>query len=173
MQSLSIPIDSIDAFVFDFDGVLTNNLVHLDQDGREHVSCSRADGIAFDLLRKIQKPAYILSTEKNSVVTARANKLKILAIQGIANKVEAIKQLAEQVGFLLSNILYVGNDLNDYRIMRLCGYTACPADSHEKIKEIANIILKTEGGKGVVRELLESVFKLNFIEILYPEKDGK
>ena len=88
-------LDDIDAFVFDFDGVLTNNLVKIDENGKESVSCSRADGLAFDVLRKLNKPAYILSTEKNLVVKARAKKLKIPAIQGVANKVEAIKKLAD------------------------------------------------------------------------------
>ena len=57
--------------------------------------------------------------------------------------------------------------------MQICGYTACPADSHQKIKEISTIILKTLGGHGIVRELLEEVFQLNFIQILYPEKEGQ
>ena len=51
----NINIDDIDALCFDFDGVLTNNLVHLDQEGKEWVSCSRADGLAFDVLRKLKK----------------------------------------------------------------------------------------------------------------------
>jgi len=162
-------LSKIDAFIFDFDGVLTNNLVHLDQDGKETVSCNRADGLAFDVLRKLKKSSYIISTEKNSVVTARANKLKITALQGVGDKVKQIKKLALKECFDLQNILYVGNDLNDYRVMKLCGYTACPSDSHEEIRGFATVILKTKGGNGIVRELLEDVFKLNFIEILYPE----
>ncbi len=160
-------MDNIDAFVFDFDGVLTNNLVHLNQDGNEWVSCSRADGLAFDVLHELGKPSYILSTEKNPVVTARANKLKITALQGIQNKAEGIKELVDRKGFNLQNILYVGNDLNDYKAMQLCGYTACPSDSHEMIKSIATIVLKTEGGNGVVRELLEDVLQIDFIQILF------
>ena len=50
---MKISIDKIDAFVFDFDGVMTNNLVYLDQDGKESVRCSRADGLAFDVLHKL------------------------------------------------------------------------------------------------------------------------
>ena len=153
----------IDAIVFDFDGVLTNNLVYLVQDGKEMVSCSRADGLAFDVLRRIQKPAYIISTEKNPVVTARANKLKIPVLQGIGNKTECLKELIDREKFDLKNILYVGNDLN---AMKVCGFTACPADSHEMIKSIATIVLKTKGGGGIVRELLETVFQVNFIKIL-------
>jgi len=164
-----INIGDIEAFVFDFDGVLTNNLVHLDQEGKEWVSCSRGDGLAFDLLRKIEKPAFILSTEKNLVVTARAKKLKIPVLQGVKNKLEAIRSLAKKQNINLKKICYVGNDLNDYRAMQIVGYSTCPADSHKKIKQIATVILKTKGGDGIVRELLEDIFKLDFIKILYPE----
>lgn len=166
---MNISLNDIDALVFDFDGVLTNNLVHLDQDGKEWVSCSRSDGLAFDVLRKLNKPAFILSTEKNPVVSARAEKLKIQAFQGIKNKVDAIKDIVETQGFNLKNILYVGNDLNDYQVMKLCGYTVCPADSHEKIKQLSNITLKTNGGDGVVRELLENVMGIDIIKIMYTE----
>ena len=160
-------LDDIDALVFDFDGVLTNNLVYLNQDGLESVACSRADGLAFDVLRKLNKPAFILSTEKSPVVAMRAKKLKIPAIQGVSDKVEAIKELADKKKYNLKNILYVGNDLNDYLVMQVCGYTACPIDSHPRIKEISENILIAKGGNGVARELLEQVFNVDFIKILY------
>jgi len=166
-------IDDIDTIIFDFDGVLTNNLVYLNQEGIESVACNRSDGLAFDVLRKLNKPAFILSTEENSVVAMRAKKIKIPAIQGVSDKVEAIKKLADENNYNLKNILYVGNDLNDYLVMQVCGYTACPIDSHPKIKEISENILTAKGGNGVVRELLEQVLNLDFIEILYSNKEGK
>ena len=131
---MKISLDNIDAFVFDFDGVLTNNLVQIDENGKESVCCSRADGLAFDVMRKLEKPSYILSTEKNPVVSARAKKLKIQALQGIKNKADALSSLSESKGYDLSRILYVGNDLNDFDVMKTCGYSACPIDSHIKIK---------------------------------------
>jgi len=163
-----ISIDDVDLFVFDFDGVLTNNLVYLDQNQKEYVACNRADGLAFDVLRKLKKSTYILSTEKNKVVAARANKLGVPVIQGIDDKAKAITQLADNKGCELDRILYVGNDLNDYRVMQLCRYTACPSDSHERIKSIATVVLNGEGGNGLVRELLEDVMRVDFIQILYP-----
>ena len=63
--------------------------------------------------------------------------------------------------------MYVGNDINDYKAMKLCGFSACPSNSHQKIISISKIVLKTKGGDGVVRELLEVALKLNFLEILY------
>ena len=164
---MNISLKDIDVFIFDFDGVLTNNLVHLDSQGNEWVSCSRADGLAFDALRKLNQTVYILSTEKNQVVTARANKLQIPVIQGVTDKSESIRELADKENFNLDKVLYIGNDLNDYYAMKLCGFTVCPSDSHRKIASVSNVILKTAGGNGVVRELLEEVLGLNLLKILY------
>jgi N-acylneuraminate cytidylyltransferase len=167
---MEVDLNNVDAIVLDFDGVLTDNSVYLNQDGVEQVKCSRADGLAFDLLRKIGKPVYILSTEKNYVVEARANKLRVPVLHGVSDKVKALKDLVNKEGFDLSSILYIGNDLNDYYVMKLCGHTACPSDSHFRIKEISDVVLKTSGGGGIVRELLEDVFNIDFISVLYDDK---
>jgi len=87
-------IDKLDALVFDFDGVLTNNQVYVNENGKESVVCSRADGLAFDVLRKLSMPAYIVSTEKNLVVSARAKKIKIPVLQGVGDKVKVIQDLS-------------------------------------------------------------------------------
>lgn len=160
-------LSDIQVFVFDFDGVLTDNLVHIDSNGIEFVSCNRSDGLAFDVIKKLKKPVYILSSEKNSVVTARAKKLNVSAIHGVADKVEALMNLSKKESFDFKKILYVGNDLNDYHVMQLCGYSACPSDSHEKIRSLANIVLNSKGGRGVVRELLEDVLHIDFLKVLY------
>ena len=157
----------IDIIVFDFDGVLTNNKVFFDENGKESVMCDRSDGLAFDVLRKLKKPVYILSTEENTVVSARAKKLGVSVLQGVKSKEKSLRNLVKSKGYKLSSILYVGNDLNDYNSVIISGFSACPADSHPKIKKISNFILKTNGGKGIVRELLEDILSLDFIEILY------
>lgn len=163
----NIVIDDVDAIIFDFDGVLTNNLVYVNEHGEESVSCSRSDGLAFDVLHKLNKPVYILSTEKNLVVAARARKLKVPVLQGAINKEEEVNVLVDKYGYSYSRIVYVGNDINDYKAMLSCGYTVCPADSHKAIKDLASVILNACGGEGVVRELLEKVMNLDFVKILY------
>ena len=164
-----IDIDQIEIFIFDFDGVITNNLVYVDQEGKETVSCSRADGLAFDVLRKLNKTTYILSTEKNHVVSSRAAKLAVTAYQGVNDKVEALHDIAIKHKVSLENVLYIGNDLNDFNAMTLCGYSACPSDSHSSVIDIADIVLISKGGQGVLRELLEDYFNINFIKTLYAE----
>ena len=166
MKNTKIKLDDLDALIFDFDGVLTDNKVHLDEDGKEWVSCNRSDGLAFIVLEKIKKPTYIISTEKNKVVAARAKKLKTPVLFGIQDKFEALKKLSIKKRFNLDKTLYVGNDLNDYEALKLCGYSACPSDSHKKIKKISTFKLDTKGGSGVVRELLEEILGLNFLRFI-------
>lgn len=160
-------IEKIDALVFDFDGVLTNNKVYVNQEGVESVCCSRADGLAFDALRKLDIPVYILSTESNPVVAARAHKLKVPVIQGVKSKIDSLKSLCSEHNYNSGKILFVGNDLNDYQVIEYCGFSACPADSHDSIKNISTFVCSSKGGEGIVRELLEVFFLLNLLEILY------
>ena len=165
-----ISISEIDALIFDFDGVLTDNKVLVDKNGSEFVSCNRSDGLGFAAIRKLNKPAFILSTEKNQVVTARANKLDVTAIQGVKNKVIALEKIVYKKSYNFSKVFYIGNDINDYFVMKKCGHTACPKDSHPLIKKISDFTLSTKGGQGVVCELLENIFEINLLKTLYPEE---
>lgn len=159
-------INELDALIFDFDGVLTDNKVYVDQNGNESVCCSRSDGLAFDALTKMGIPVYILSTEANPVVAARGRKLSVPVIQGSSNKLISLKNLCDENGYSLKNILFSGNDLNDFEVMKHCGFSACPADSHSKIIRISNFVLSSKGGEGFVRELLEKVLKINLLDVL-------
>jgi 3-deoxy-D-manno-octulosonate 8-phosphate phosphatase (KDO 8-P phosphatase) len=161
-----IKLENIELFVFDFDGVLTDNRVLVDADGKESVKCNRADGLAFDVLRHLKKAVVIMSTEKNKVVARRAEKLQVEVYHGVRNKAESLLKLCKERNLQLKNVLFVGNDLNDYHVMKLCAYSACPSDSHDQIKKISKIILKSKGGEGVIRELLEDALQMNFLEIL-------
>lgn len=156
-----IDINLIKLFVFDFDGVLTDNKFYLDEKGIESVRLSRSDGLAFDKLKSLKKKTIILSTEKNSVILKRSEKLKIKALYGIKYKDTALKNYCNKNNISLSEVFYAGNDLNDLKAMNLCDYTACPNDSHHRIKKISKYILKSKGGDGVIREIVEKLFKLD------------
>jgi YrbI family 3-deoxy-D-manno-octulosonate 8-phosphate phosphatase len=158
---LKITPTSLSAIVFDFDGVLTDDRVYVDQDGREMVCCSRRDGIGFDILRKTGIKLFILSTETNPVVAKRAEKLRIPAIQGSKDKAESLRQLASRESLDLPTTLFVGNDINDLPAFRLCGHSACPSDAHPSVKAAVTHILETPGGQGVTREIIEKILKLD------------
>ncbi len=160
-------ISKIKLFVLDFDGVLTNNKVLLNENSEEFVSCSRGDGIAFDALRSLNIRAIILSTEKNRVVSARAHKLQIEAAQGIVNKKDKLQEIISENQLKKDEVVFIGNDINDINAMSLCNLTFCPSDSHELVKKIANITLRTKGGDGIMREILEEHFKVDTYKLLY------
>lgn len=155
----------INSLVMDFDGVFTNNIVYTDQNGNESVSCNRSDGLGFNMLERFLKIKnykinyFILSTEKNPVVMKRAEKLNIKCYQGINSKLDFIKNyLNKRFGediFSREGVVYLGNDLNDIKAMKYCGYKVCPNDAHNHVKEISNLILKSNGGEGCLRELIE------------------
>jgi len=139
--------------VFDFDGVLTDNRVWVTQDGVEMVCCTRADGLGFSLLRAAGIPCVILSTETNSVVTHRAKKLGIPAVQSVADKGEAVRKICRDYGVGLARVAFVGNDLNDLPALRIVGHKLCPCDAAPEVRRLCDHVLRTRGGAGVVREI--------------------
>ena len=163
---MKININDLDLIVFDFDGVLTNNSVYIDECGVESVKCSRSDGLAFDILRKIDIRTIILSTETNPIVQQRAKKLKIEAISAQTNKEGFLKKFCKDNSYNLNRVLYVGNDLNDYYAMKSAGYRICPSDSHPKILEIATKVIDVKGGDGVARNIVEEILNLNMMELI-------
>jgi YrbI family 3-deoxy-D-manno-octulosonate 8-phosphate phosphatase len=146
---------------FDFDGVLTDNRVLVMQDGTEAVFCNRADGLGFDILRKNGIAAMILSTEKNPVVAARAAKLKVPVLHGVEEKGQALETYCSAAGIPLARVLFVGNDINDLPAIRRAGYSLCPFDAHPAVVAACDRRLKTRGGAGVVREVVEKILRLS------------
>ena len=134
---------------------MTDNKVYIDQNGNEMVQVSRADGLGVSEIIKLGIQQIIMSTEVNPVVTQRAIKLKIPCLQGLDNKKDALLDYSKKNDIDLKKVAYVGNDTNDMGAMEIAGFSFCPNDSHESIKEIADHILPRNGGDGVIRELLE------------------
>ena len=148
--------EKVSYLIMDFDGVLTDDKVYIDQDGRESVRCSRSDGFGIDLLKQHSEiQPLILSRETNPVVTARARKLNIEVFQSVLDKDQAIRSLAAERSLDLREIIYIGNDLNDLVVLPLVGFFACPSDAHPQVLRQADLILTHQGGKGAVRELVE------------------
>lgn len=154
MDGRDMKLDQIKLIVYDFDGVMTDNKVILCEDGKESVVVHRGDGLAISELRRKNIQQVILSTEKNSVVQRRAEKLQIPVIHGVDDKEKTLMKYCNAHGISLKTVAYVGNDINDYNVMMRVGFKICPNDAEREIKEIADIILERDGGQGVVREML-------------------
>jgi len=152
-------INRVQLIVYDFDGVMTDNKIYVDQNGKEMVQVNRADGLGVAEMKKLGIEQIIISTEKNAVVSARARKLDITCLHGIDNKKIALIDFCTNNDINLKHVAYVGNDINDKQAMEIVGFMFCPADAHESIKAIADYILKTKGGNGVIRELLDFIIE--------------
>jgi len=161
--------------IFDFDGVFTDNTVYVAEDGREIVRCSRADGLGMDILRRWvarngdSLKFFILSTETNPVVLARAKKLKTECRHGVSDKLATVQAyFAEQRptdATPFDGLMFVGNDLNDLALMERAAYSVVPSDAHPLVRKAATYALPERGGDGFVRALIERLLQVNTLSM--------
>lgn len=146
--------------VSDFDGVMTDNRVLVDEEGKEYVQVSRADGQAVHMLRSMGIDLIILSTETNGVVGKRAEKLKVKCLQSVSDKAACMREYCRKHSIPLQNTAYIGNDINDYEAMQAAGIKIVPQDAYSVVKDIADYVTEARGGYGVIRETAELLQKL-------------
>ena len=153
--------EKIDLIICDFDGVLTDNRVWTDQEGRESIAANRSDSIRVKELRAIGIDVMILSSEPNSVVRARAKKMGLEAIHGIGinDKGRVMREILEQKKINAENVIYIGNDLNDLPCFEVAGWSVAVADAYPAILRAADHVLGKSGGHGALRELCDMVLK--------------
>src|SRR5512138_2936242 len=148
--------DKVDLIVCDFDGVLTDNRVWVDRDGRESVAAFRSDSIRVKDLRGAGIELMILSSEVDAVVAARARKMGVEAVQGVAHeKGSVMREVLEQKNIKAENVVFVGNDLNDLSCFDVAGWSVAVADAYPEVLRTADFVLTRPGGHGAVRELID------------------
>ena len=145
----------IKLLIYDFDGVMTNNKVYIDQNGNEMVQVNRGDGLAISEIKRLGINQIIISTEINPVVSVRANKLGISCLQAIDNKENAVREYCKENDIELKDVAFVGNDINDADAMSIVGISFCPSDANQSVKDISTYILSNKGGNGVIREIYD------------------
>lgn len=157
-------LKNVKVIISDFDGVMTDNRVWIDEDGKETVCVNRADGQAVHMLRNMDIELVIMSTETNKVVGKRAEKLKVECIQSISDKAECLKEYCNVKNISLQNVAYVGNDINDYGAMQIAGVRIVPYDAYSVVKSIADYVTESKGGCGVIREIAELLLEYKMTE---------
>ena len=142
--------------VMDFDGVLTDNRVWVNENGEEMVAANRGDGLGLGLLREIGSvECLVISKERNPVVEARCKKNNLPVMQAVDDKANALRQVMLDKHLKPDEVIYIGNDINDSPCFDVVGYAVCPSDSHPEVLRRADLILTRPGGFGVVRELCD------------------
>jgi YrbI family 3-deoxy-D-manno-octulosonate 8-phosphate phosphatase len=169
-KKLNKLLKKVKLLVMDVDGTLTNGFVYYSKKGEELKQFSIRDGMGIELLRLGGIETAIVTSENSEIVTARAKKLKIKhVILGSRNKFQDLKNLAADVSLSVSEIAFIGDDVNDIRAMEIAGVSACPNDASNKVILVADYICGRNGGDGAVREFAELILKANNKNITLPE----
>ena len=156
MTTTAIP--EIKMLLTDCDGCLTDGGMYYSENGDELKKFNTRDGMGFSLLREKGILTGIVTSENVKLNQKRADKLKLdYLIQGCIDKFNAVKQLCEENGIELKNVAYVGDDINDVELIKAVGFGCCPANAIHEIKMAANYVTATNGGQGVIREVVEKI----------------
>ncbi|HRJ74379.1 MAG TPA: acylneuraminate cytidylyltransferase [Anaerolineales bacterium] len=149
----------IKLIICDFDGVVTDNSVITDQDGKESVLASRSDSMHIKTLKEKGIEMMILSSEPNNVVQARAKKMGVESIHGIGmqDKGRVMREILEKKNIKAENVIYIGNDLNDLPCFEIAGWSVAVADAYPEVIRAADFVLTKNGGHGAIRELCEII----------------
>ncbi len=154
-------MNNIDTFIFDVDGVLTDGKLHISSDGELLRQMNVKDGYALKAAIDNGFHVCIISGGKNDGVKTRLQNLGIDEVHlGVADKIEIFENYLKKHQIDAQNVLYMGDDIPDYWVMKKVGLAACPQDAVPEIKSICRYISHKKGGKGAVRDVLEQVMKV-------------
>ncbi|MFW5759130.1 MAG: KdsC family phosphatase [Bacteroidota bacterium] len=161
MSNYKSLLTQISTFIFDVDGVMTDGVVILSPDGDLLRTMHVKDGYALQYAIKKGYKIIIISGGRSEMVRKRFELLGVDQINlGIVNKMKVFKEVMKSNDLAPENILYMGDDIPDYEVMKEVGVACCPADAAQEIKDVSHYISPVPGGKGCVRDVLEQVMKV-------------
>ncbi len=154
-------LEHITTFIFDVDGVLTDGTISLTTSGEMLRTMHTKDGFALKTALLSGYKICVISGGSNEGVRERMKGLGITDIYlGAHNKIEQLNHYFELHGIKAENVLYMGDDIPDYPVMKLVGLPTCPQDAVPEIKAVSKYVSHKSGGKGCVRDVIEQVLKV-------------
>jgi len=152
---------SIKAFVFDIDGVLTDGMLQVQENGELLRRMNIKDGYALQLAVKKGYKVWVISGGKTTAVKKRLENLGVTEVHvAVEDKIALLDSLIAKSGFETSQLLYMGDDMPDIKAMLRCGLRTCPNDAVDDVKAIAHYISPMKGGAGCGRDVIEKVMKI-------------
>ena len=150
----------------DVDGTLTDGGVYLSASGDEFKRFDIQDGMGIALFRKAGGKVALISGRYSLATELRARELDVdYLVNGTDDKLAALQQIAGKIGVTASEVVYVGDDLNDIDCVRWAGLGVAVANAVSELKDVANQTTVRSGGLGAVREVVDSVLKMNETEV--------
>ena len=151
---------NIKEIFYDFDGVFTNNKFYLSSKGEEFYYFDKSDSLAITYLKLMGFKQHILTSEKSNIVKLRSKKMGIGLISTNNKFLKLKNYLKNKKNISLNEIAFIGNDLNDLEIIKNIKFSFCPKDSDPNIIKYSKIILKKNGGEGVIKEFFRKIISL-------------
>ncbi len=151
-------IPEIKMLLTDCDGCLTDAGMYYSEFGDELKKFNTRDGMGFRLLREKGILTGIVTGEAVKLNKRRAEKLNLdIFIDGCRDKVSAVRKICQERQISMENVAYIGDDINDRDVLRIVGFSCCPADAMPAVKEVATFITQAKGGEGVIREVVDLI----------------
>jgi len=142
----------------DCDGVLTDAGIYYTAEGEELRRFSVRDGMGVERLRTMARvDTAIVTREQSDMVARRAEKLGAAVFLGVRDKLSLAERLVGERGLTLEECAYIGDDLNDLRLLQAVGFSACPADAEPPVRRAVDLVCDHRGGYGAFRELAEVI----------------
>lgn len=150
-------MNKVKVLVMDVDGTLTNGSIYVGECGEVMKVFDVKDGYAIkNILNQYNIVPIVITGRKSKIVEYRCNELGIHELyQGIDNKLCLLEKLVNRMGIEISEVAYIGDDMNDIECMKKVGFSGCPYDGSEAVKRISDYVCTKQGGKGAVREFIE------------------
>lgn len=162
MSAINYDLTKIKSFIFDVDGVLSRQTVLISDDGEPVRTTNVRDAYAIDRALRAGYDVAVISGGKSEVIR---NRLKIFGLKHVymqsTDKIVSLQHYMAETGFTPEEIVYVGDDLPDYPVMKRVGLPIAPADAAPEIKSVSLYVSPVKGGNGVVRDVIEKVMKAN------------
>ena len=154
-----VPAD-IKMLIFDVDGVMTDAGMYYSESGEESKRFNSRDGLAIRNLNKLGWKTGIISHGINiNLIKRRADLLGISHVYaGNRPKTDVLAEWCNELNLSFSQIAFIGDDINDLPIIRVVGFSACPADALNAVKKEVNMVLSSRGGDGAIREWIDRCF---------------
>ena len=151
----------IELIVFDIDGTLTDGKITFSNEGDELKSFDVKDGLAIATwTKKLGKKAAIITGRTSKIVEKRAKDLNVEHLyQGVHNKDEIIESILKKEGLTWDNVAAIGDDLNDYKMLKNAKMSFAPVNAVDEIKNLVKFVCKAKGGEGAAREAVEFICK--------------
>lgn len=151
-------VNKIKYWIFDVDGTMTDGAVYYDENGNEFKKFNVKDAAGFFAIHALEMKIIVLTGRECNATKRRMKELNVdYLFQNVKDKKQFLEKLMFKEKINPEEVLYIGDDLNDFMVMKLAGFVACPIDACKEIKEISDYVSSKEGGKGVIRDVVEVV----------------